>query len=65
MSATTELQGGNSKMAVTVTAATKIWICGRGCGKTVATAMTTRWQSELELEVALATAMAATRNQQQ
>ena len=65
MAATTAYQQGDSKMAVTVTAAVKIWICGRGCGNTTATAVTTRWRSELGLVVASATPMVAAKRQQQ
>ena len=35
-------QKGDSKTAVTATAVAKMWMCGRGCGKTAATAVTTR-----------------------
>ena len=43
---------GDINMAVTAREATHIWICGRGCGKTVAMAVTTLWQSKLGSEVA-------------
>ena len=56
---------GDSKTAVIATAVAQICICGRGCGKTVATAVTTWWWSELGLEIASATEMAAARCQQQ
>ena len=46
-------------MVVTATAVAQIWICGRGCGKMEATAVTTRWQSELVLAVASEKAMAS------
>ena len=65
LAATTELRRGESEMVVTATVATQIWICGRGCSKMVETAVTTRWQIELGFALASATAMAATRNQQQ
>ena len=52
-------------MAVTATSPAQIWICGRGCGNTAATAVTTRWRSELGLAVASATIMAAARRQKQ
>ena len=46
-------------MVVTATAVAQIWICGRGCGKMEATAVTTRWRSELVLVVASETEMAS------
>ena len=49
---------GDSKTVVTASAATPKRICGRSCGKTAATAVTTRWRSEIELAVASATEMA-------
>ena len=57
-------QWGNSETAVTETVAVQIWICGRGCGNTAVTAVTTRWRSELGLVVASATAIVAARRQQ-
>ena len=65
MAATTAYQQGDSKMAVTATASVQILIFGKGCGNTAATAVTTRWQSELGLVVASATPMAAARRKQQ
>ena len=51
-------------MAVTGTAAAKIWICGKGFGKTAATAVTTGWQRELGLVVSSATEILVARHQQ-
>ena len=64
LAATAGWQQGDSKMAVTATAAVKILICGKGCGNTTATAVTTWWRSELGLVVASATPMVAERQQQ-
>ena len=65
LTATAGRQQGNSKTSVTTTAADQIWICGRGCNKTAATAVTTRWRSELGRAVVSATAMASSIRQQQ
>ena len=64
MAAKTGRRRGNSEMAVTAMAAAQIWICGRGCGKTAATTVTTKWQNKLGLSVASATAMSAARHKQ-
>ena len=48
---------------MTATAVEQIWICGRGCGKTEATAATTRFWSGFGLEVASATEIGAARQQ--
>ena len=64
MAETAEQQRDNGERSVTVTSAAQIWICGRGCGKTAATAMTTRWQSKLGLALASAKEMTAAKLQQ-
>ena len=65
MAATAGWKQGDSKKAVAATAAVQLLICGKGCGNTAATAVTTRWQSELGLVVASATPMVAAKRQQQ
>ena len=56
---------GNIKTAVTATTSVKIWIFGRGCGKTVSTAVTTRCRGKLGLVVTSDTEMAVEIQQQQ
>ena len=52
LEATAGWRRSDNMMAATATVAAQIWICGRGCVKISATAVTTRWQSELGLLVA-------------
>ena len=65
LTATAGRRQGDRKTLETVTEAEQIWICGRSCGKTEATDVTTRWWSKLGLAVASATEMAEARRQQQ
>ena len=64
MAETAGRRQGYSKNAVTTMPEAQIWICGRGCGKTEATAVTIQSQSKLGMAVASATVMAAVRHQQ-
>ena len=63
MEATEGWRRGNCMMAVTATVVAQVRFCGRGCVKTSATAVTTRWRSKLGLMVASETAMKAARQQ--
>ena len=60
LAAWAERRRGDSETAVE-----QIWICVKGCCKMSATAVATRWQIELGLAVASATAMEAARWQKQ